>query len=177
MADGSGWEWRRGDTARDQKTRSRGSVGSVGVAGKLFAEGTRACQRWLNGLATVPVSQWQCKHYFGERVWSRTNYYDKSHKIKGLRRDAACCIIRLRNSSPECPKGAGVLLEDDAGTRTRKDGTKMDAAELYVSTLDLCDRCGRIVEQGALSGPCEECGMRVCGLVDCECRCPVWEAS
>lgn len=48
----------------------------------------------------------------------------------------------------------------------------VDAAELYVSTLDLCDGCGRVVEQGALD-ECLMCDMRCCGIETCECRCPV----
>lgn len=50
----------------------------------------------------------------------------------------------------------------------------MDAAELYVSTLDLCQVCGGIVNKGELSECAEpECGLRFC--IGCDCPCLVLE--
>ena len=46
----------------------------------------------------------------------------------------------------------------------------MDAAELYISTLDQCRICGEVVNKGAL-GPCMDCGLLYCE--NCYCKCPI----
>lgn len=48
----------------------------------------------------------------------------------------------------------------------------MDAAEMFIESLDLCEVCGTIVEKGDLSECLNtDCGLRYC--VNCYCPCPV----
>lgn len=52
----------------------------------------------------------------------------------------------------------------------------MDAAEQYVSTLDMCRVCGGIVTKGELSECADPaCGLRFC--INCDCPCPVRDTA
>jgi len=76
-----------------------------------------------------------------------------------------------------------MLLTPNGGTRSavpratgQPEGCQMDAAEQYVSTLDICEVCGRIVNKRALSECADpDCGLRFC--IKCDCPCPVLDAE